>query len=428
MTGTADSPRVETILRGCVIAHAGLLPISIALGQTPAYLVSLVWLVLTVARRLPSGGPLPFQWPLVAFVALAVLSSATGLRPSLSFAKLDRLLLLGVVFAIPALALAAQGDAGRLVDRVVLAFLIGVTLKAGWDILRIPIQYVWESRAFAASLDLGPLPRGARPPTLFDMGNMRDPQFYVVGLSLCVGFLLHPRARMPSRWISIATALNALALVMHFKRGAWIAFLLAALCMGLVSGRRGVVLLVLAGALLALAVPQVRQRLGMIREEFVVKQGGRFALWTEVAPGLLKAHPGGMGWRATQHDDFTRAGVKVQKKLNHLHNNVLQVALETGWAGALAWVAWMGVVLVGLWRNYRWTKSRTPAWAGLALGAGGGFTALMANGMVEYNFGDAEVFMLMNLLMAWAGLLALLRSGRLPPASAAATPEAPRAL
>ena len=43
--------------------------------------------------------------------------------------------------------------------------------------------------------------------------------------------------------------------------------------------------------------------------------------------------------------------------------------------------------------------------AGIALGVLGAFCAVMLNGVVEYNFGDAEIFMVLCFLMAMSALV-----------------------
>jgi hypothetical protein len=79
----------------------------------------------------------------------------------------------------------------------------------------------------------------------------------------------------------------------------------------------------------------------MLTDEWSNRQGGRYVLWMDVAPVLLKQYPQGMGLKATRHEDLTRISPRVQPNLDHLHNNVIQVRLELGWAGLLAWLWWM---------------------------------------------------------------------------------------
>ena len=67
-----------------------------------------------------------------------------------------------------------------------------------------------------------------------------------------------------------------------------------------------------------------------------------------------------------------------------------------GPAGLAAWLGWMAVTV---WMLYRSSRGPPGEASRMALGALGAFVALMLNGVVEYNFGDSEVLMLLCLLM-----------------------------
>jgi O-antigen ligase len=110
-----------------------------------------------------------------------------------------------------------------------------------------------------------------------------------------------------------------------------------------------------------------------------------------------------MGWSAVQREDLAAHTPFLQEKLNHLHNNLLQVAVETGWLGLAAWMAWMATALVVMWRAGRGPSDEVAA--GIGLGVWAAFVGLMINGLFEYNFGDTEVLMLMCWLMGLSSAL-----------------------
>jgi O-antigen ligase len=111
-----------------------------------------------------------------------------------------------------------------------------------------------------------------------------------------------------------------------------------------------------------------------------------------------------MGTAAPTNDDFRRVSKRVELKLNHLHNNPLQVLLETGWLGLTAWLIWIATVFRLMLRNL--TAAGQAAWPrAAALAILGSFLGLMLNGLVEYNFGDSEILMLLCLLMGAAEAL-----------------------
>lgn len=398
-----NEPRTETWLRWCLAGYAALLPISIALSQAPAFAAGL--LILWICwrdRNLPHPRH-PFTWPVAVFALMVVLSLLWSVRPCQTAAKLDRLLLLGVVFAIPWMITRGREPLAR--DglwRLAILFIAGATVQALMDVVALPWSYHQAAQTHAALVQAGQLSRRALPPTLFDMGNMRDPQMYMVSLSLLLGWLLYRKPGSHLGWWWLAATLNTAAFVLHFKRGAWLAFLISAGLLAMAARRRRVMILLLIAVAVAFAFPQVRQRMGLLRDEMRIKTGGRYVLWTRIAAPMLHDYPWGMGWKAARHEDFTRYDQRIQPKLNHLHNNVLQLRLELGWAGVAAWLAWMLTGLGVMWLTFRRAVRHATPDAGLAYGLLGGFLALQLNGLVEYNFGDAEIFMLFNLLLGLA--------------------------
>jgi putative inorganic carbon (hco3(-)) transporter len=92
----------------------------------------------------------------------------------------------------------------------------------------------------------------------------------------------------------------------------------------------------------------------------------------------------------------------------HMHNNFLQIAAETGIPGLLIWLWFMGRLAWDAWRCYRHAKS--SAFPGndifrkealiASSAALASWTALMVAGMFEYNFGDSEVLTLFLFLMS----------------------------
>lgn len=393
---------VEKALLWALQGFAFTLPVSIAVSEPLGYLSVLLalWLYVREGRR-PFAAT-PFRWGMLLFVLVAALSYFWSVRPSATLAKLDRFLLLFVIVAIPLAWRAEKADAGAWLWKLALFFVVGALLQSASDLVSIPIAYFNKSRAYDALALAGQLPRGALRPTIFDMGNMRDPQMYLVSLSLLLGWYLYRKADEPTRWWWAALVLNGCAFVLQFKRGAWLAFLISVGVMASASRRRRVLvalLLVVAGVL---AVPQVRDRLAHLKDEMRVRTGGRYSLWTRTAVPMMRDYPWGMGWKAPRNEDFKKYERNIQPKLNHLHNNAMQVRLETGWIGLAFWLAWMLAAFTTLWRLYRFALARALPWTGVAFGALCGFLALQLNGLVEYNFGDAEIFMLMILLMGFA--------------------------
>jgi O-antigen ligase len=205
-------------------------------------------------------------------------------------------------------------------------------------------------------------------------------------------------------WVALLV-LQVLALLLTFKRGSLICAVLAVLGV-LVSARirwRHVLLVVLLIAMVTQA-PWVRHRLTRLEDE-LHSPSGRIAMWTRIGPQLIKEYPWGIGWRSLTYEQMretaAKCGVrKVEKNRNHLHSNPMEVLVETGWLGFGIYLAWMAVALRDSWMCVRSAADRRQrAWA---VGLLAMFVALLANGLVEYNFGDAELVLVYGFVMGAA--------------------------
>jgi O-antigen ligase len=83
----------------------------------------------------------------------------------------------------------------------------------------------------------------------------------------------------------------------------------------------------------------------------------------------------------------------------HMHNNFLQIAAERGIPGLLLWIWLMGQMG---WQAFRLLRrSEGKGETGFAAAAAiGGWVALLAAGMFEYNFGDSEVLVVFLFMMS----------------------------
>lgn len=372
----------EEWLQALILLHIFFIPIAISPAQALLCLAVIAGSIFLMRQhRLGEIRASAYFTPFILFGLMIFLSYFWSVRPSVTAHKFHRILYYLGLF-MTGLLLCPDRRGIRLAAWM---FAAGSSVQAVWDLARVPFLVC------------------VRGVNLYDTGNMRDPQLYLVSLILLVAYLMFCGARRRGFVFYAALALNAAGLVIHFKRGVWISFFIALLLLVLFTRRWKVLL---AAALIAgslVFVPQVQQRLAGLKDEFRPGQGGRVALWTEVAPALIRAHPLGMGYGATRNEDFTPHTAYVQPKLTHVHNNALQMILELGWQGLAVWILWMGIAVVSYIRLLRnpAVEERWAAAGGLAALAG-----LLLNGMVEYNFGDSEILMAYCFLM---GLSVLLR-------------------
>jgi O-antigen ligase len=370
---TWDEKLLQILLPGFALA----LPLSISLAELLVFLAIPLWVYNLISRRDASFSQCPYFWPVAIFAVIALLSSLWGVRPEVSLPKCHRLFLLLIIFMMGTVFRPdREGGWGK--ARLSVGFFVaGTTVRAIYDVVRVAVE----------------VGRGVQ---IYDTGNMRDPQMYMVSLCLLLAVFIGQSSGGKNILVPVPLGLNAIGLILHFKRGAWFSFLLSAGVMSWLARHRKIVIAVVLCAVALGFVPPVRERLELLKDEWSDDQGGRHVLWTKVAPAMLKQYPMGIGFKATKHEDFLPYAAYVQPKLDHLHNNLLQVTLEMGSAGLAAWLGWMGMTL---WLLHKAFCGRTGEAAQLALGALGAFCGLMFNGVVEYNFGDSEIFMLLCFLM-----------------------------
>lgn len=362
------------------------IPVSIAIAEPLIFLCVLLWFI--ELRRPETRKGLvhsPYFVPVLAFVGIALFASAIGPRPATSLSRCHRLLILPLIFVVESL-FGSDGRSRFNMEHLAWAFICGAVVLALYDMVRVPVQL-------------------AKGRELFDTGNMRDPQMFMAGLCILLGMVIRNRFGSRLRSGIAGSALLAVGIVIHFKRGVWLSFAAAAAFMSVLGRKWRVILILLICGLSLLAVPKVRERISMVRGEWQVEQGGRAALWTRVAPALLKEYPLGMGMRATKHEDLLGHTSYIQPNLNHLHNNLLQIAVEFGWAGAAVWSIWMILALVLFLKTSMRLHEAGHRLDGLALGVCGAFIGIMLNGVVEYNFGDSEILMLICALMGLSAAL-----------------------
>jgi O-antigen ligase len=206
-------------------------------------------------------------------------------------------------------------------------------------------------------------------------------------------------------WILSIGLLIAAALVLSYTRNGWLG---AAIGVGVVA-----VLLrhlrVIAGmmallVLLYLVAPQsIQHRLksGLNPED--PNTANRFEVW-QTSIRMIRAHPWvGVGQESVWEEALHYRGTNVYPDwlYQHMLNNFLQIAAERGIPGLFLWLWLMGRLAWDAFRVYRQSRGSrlrrgNPEKEALMASAGalGGWAALMAAGLFEYNFGSSVVMIL----------------------------------
>lgn len=360
------------------------LPLSNAVGQVPLYIASVGGAVGLIRRKTPvNKRTLVF---LSGFTLLILSGFFYAVRVENLVDKLNRLLLFPLAVVVPA-ALTREGKKLERIETLILFLAAGTALLGLYDVVRVPLE----------------VSRGAR---LFDTGHMVPPQMYMTAFFLLLG--IRAQTKKPGKIMFLALVILFVAgMLLHHKRGVWLACLLGFGVWVLWSRQWKL----LAGGLViiafSMALPGVRVRVMDLREVVRPEHGGRMVLWNVVAPGIFEKYPWGMGYSSSEHEDFraiinevnaTRPRgeqVHLEDRLRHLHNNFLQIRLELGPHGLLWWGAWMASTFWVAFRPNRAEFDSRFLRAAIACA----FLALFLNGVVEYNFGASKPLMVFLILI-----------------------------
>lgn len=240
----------------------------------------------------------------------------------------------------------------------------------------------------------------------------------VLGLPVPLALLMFSKARMRP-WeravAAAAAALISIVLILTKSRGALLAAALAALALCLLRWRRAWVVIAAAALLAGLALwgvgfAAVAERLTATGT--TVGWPGRFEIWSR-ALYLIQDFPFtgiGMGtFERVTNELYPYFLLGPNADVPHAHNLFLQVAVDLGIPGLLAWLGVLMVTLRSAWRVYQTGRREGLSWAtGLGAGLVGSQLALLTHGML-----DAAVWGAHSGLVVWALWGMCIAAGRL---------------
>ena len=376
-----------------LVAFCLAVPLSIAASQGLAVLAMLVWVGERVARGRPYArgrvaGRLkwdrtPLDLPILCFVAAALASvfwgadTATSLKGARTY---------GLILIIYLVADQVR-DLGRL-RWLVLALLAGMSIGSVLKICEVASVAREVARAAGTSEMFWD--------AVTEEGSMSQAGQLLVAIGLGVALLMNEKRR---GWLLALGAVLAVMLVaemLNFKRGAWAGLICIVGVAGWLRMKKLVLVVAAAAVTVLLFYEPAWNRVVTLREEFSVDKGGRLAMWKTV-PAIMKDYPMGVGIDNVGLMREYDPGIEEDR--DHMHNTYVQLLVETGPLGLAAFLWWM-IVFVraagGMLRRSRACGGITDAVAVAAVSVMAGF---LVNGLVEFNFGDSEVVMMIYFLM-----------------------------
>jgi O-antigen ligase len=378
-TGRRVSPWLDHFMLAGLMLFAAAIQFSIVIGEVALWLTGgggAVWLVVP---RAPPDAP-PWFWPLLAYVGVSLVATATSLDRSQSLGPTKQMLLYLVV---PAAYSIARGQRAHTIMHVI------ITAGAVSAIVGV-IEY-----GVLNYDSLGQRPRGT-------LGH------YMTYSGLLMLVICSTAARLLYQrrdWIWPAVVMPALvaALALTFTRSAWVG---ACVGVGLLLLLRDLrlfgVLPVVAALVIALAPAAVTDRAYSMFNLRDPTNRDRLAM-IQAGTAIVKRYPlTGVGPNVV-HEIYPsyREAAAVDRTPPHLHNVPLQIAAERGLPALAIWLWFVAAATIGLWRRFRTDRVRYLAAAGI-----GALVAMLAAGFFEYNFGDSEfvVTLLILLTLPWAAV------------------------
>jgi O-antigen ligase len=423
---------LERAQLGTLAALAATIPVSIFASQLLLWLSIGVLIARLVARRARLVRT-PLDTPLLALVVWTLLAASFARDPVHSHEDSKKLLLYAL-FYVGVVALGRPDGRDRVLSAVLLGglalagLMVAQHLFLGYDRLdRRPSGFLGHYMSAAgvtmaafllavARLALGPRSR----PRLADL---RLPALVlaavaviaaavsaghgIVAMRLGVGGLAAlasavalsdgKAARAAEAALPVVAApLCAWALVVSQTRSAWVGALVGLAVIAVLRAPRLLWLLGAAAAAVVLLRPaSVASRLTILDES----SRDRYYMWQAGIDMVLDKPVFGQGpgmiLAAYPRYRWPEAPNPQQP---HLHNNLLEVAVERGLPGLAFFLWWSLAALAASLREARRCAGEHAAWA--AGGVLGALAAVFVAGLFEYNLGDSEVLMLFLLLTA----------------------------
>jgi len=413
------------------LAAAFALPLKLTLAYAALIPRILLWLL---RWGIPRAHP-PVIQCFVAFVAVAFCSSLFGIEPTRSipkfinltffslsmlvFAELGRsrgvipilaALVCGQLLAslhtvidgailggIPKIFLGEVTESGQLGLQLPMA--IGLTMWLAIDavsrhttganrsaLLRFPVVLTVAALNTLLAIAIGFSPLLAPPPGI--------EVALAMGLMLGMGAIVFRAWGRADKWavllIGIALPMLSAALLINLKRGPWLGT-----CVGLtvflcIYGRAFLLpLLASIASALALVAP-IRERILLSSQHFSIA-GGRSIMW-EIGAELASRFPLGIGYKNSRF--LRHFSSYIPPSHTHFHNNALNILVETGWIGLGCFLTWILVTIVSSLSSRRWDRTDL-----LSCAIGCSIISWQVAGIVEYNFGDSEVTIMIWILL-----------------------------
>jgi O-antigen ligase len=405
----AAAAAAPIVSRAADRALAPLLTVLLVALMTSITVVGIVTGLIILAGLLRLTDPVlrahdraPLAWPLLAFATVTLLSALLSARPGIALFESKQLL--GIALFLAAVNGFHGGEEIRRALRWLLVAVAVVSVHALVQVwacgssVSLPEWAAWLLRVKLDTCRTSPLFRAKGFFSIYmTLGGS-----LLIGLSVILATFA-AGARPWRRPQLVTGGLATVALALSYVRSAWFGLGVVVLILAGLTRRYALLLVLVAATVLAVIVPSpVQTRVLSMADRADPSATERMYFWAagwrmlQDAP-VLGFGPGGV----KQHYPAYRDPAARRPGTGHLHNNLVQIAVERGLLGLAAWLAIWIAFFVRAGRIYTGlptARADDRALVAGSLAAVGGF---LVAGLFEYNFGDSEVIGLLWVVMAF---------------------------
>lgn len=206
-------------------------------------------------------------------------------------------------------------------------------------------------------------------------------------LSLARRHGAHVRSIAVLSAICLPLLLNAL--LVNLKRGPWLGVIVATVVFCSFFAKRLIGVVVAVSIVAAVSITPVRERIADSYDHFTIS-GGRSTIW-RIGAELASEYPLGIGYHNS--GILRQFAPEIPPELKHFHNNILNITAESGWLAGFIFMWFIYSVC-----RFCLQRNASP----LVVAVGCAVLSWQTAGLVEYNFGDSEVTLLIWIALGLA--------------------------
>jgi putative inorganic carbon (HCO3(-)) transporter len=370
-------PDVKIILKlivGCLFAMVFSSTFSIALSQITYFSGIVLWLFLIIQKKdTLEKTPLDSY-----FIIYLYLEAFTTIFAFNSFDALmhiqKRLLLIPIVYFIVRFA-----DSRERIFKLMITLFVSATLVGIFSSISIIAQFADYAHY---------IKRFGLYNHYMTIGGLS--MFMIL---LMTPFALHVKTPIRVRLLSIiGIGFILFTLLFTFTRSSWLAVIAGVFVIALLRYRKivFVIVAILAGVAF-LGSPELHARFLSIFDPNDPTNTERLRMWS-LGFQIFKDHPV-MGIGDVNLMAISRLYSHSSFGFGHAHNNIVMWLVTLGVSGFTFILLWFIKIWKIIWNTFKQSKDDW-LYSSFSLGAIAAFVGFHVNGMFEWNFGDAEIFMM----------------------------------